>query len=425
MNRHITLMIGMLFVVVFVASVEAKTPATKIPHLYQMSHTPSGVRKILRELIKRTMTRHPALKRARLRLEGLKKTASVSGAWPNINLTYQREQLFPPVGQDTLGGQVTIPLGGSPFRQKDVAKTFARLQKSYISLLSFRLQYIFLRTYGRLAQRRQQVQLAQHLLHALKRLRPILQARERGGKVAGIEFMRFRMAVEQQTQSIKRLQEQTQRLAWKIGRWTGLSAQQVLARVKHHSPASLQLRHRKAKQHPQLAYLSAQKTLYKAQLRLAQAKGWPKLSFSLAYLRQQAETANQPDGHGFVVGMSLPLPIFQRNQRGTQNARNQLQQSRLLFRQTQRQLKQRQLRTKKQYQQILVRQKRYQKKVIHRLPALLKAAQAAFEGGTSLTEFLTTYRSIIQYQQFGLRLQYTALSRALLLEEAYGNTYTR
>ena len=380
--------------------------------------------KTVGELLARVKKRHPTLVLARMKFSGLKKVAKVSGAWPNVSLGYQREQLFPAVGQDQLTVQLAIPLGGRTFRKKDVAVKMSHLQKLLLKGLQLRVSHLFLKRYYRWLYLQKKIAVARQLSKQFRTLRGVLVGRIKGGSVAAMELTRFDLEVEQQRQKLRLLQESAKQLSLKISQQAGTSQAALPGIQASLLPVRARVRLPKLSKwvplHPWMRYLQARISLAKGRLHLARARAMPDLSVSLGYLRQEASGAGQPDSHGFMLGLSVPLPIFQRNQAGVQKARMVKRLSRRQLKVQSKVLTLRIVQAFQRYQRSAKRWKGYQKRVLSRIPKLLHAAQVSFRSGTSFSHFLSTYRSIEGYQQFGLSLQYQLRKVALTLEESLG-----
>lgn len=368
--------------------------------------------------------KHPLLRQARHTTQSLKKIADVSGAWPNIQLSYQREQILPSVGQDVAGLQVKVPLGGRTFRKRAWFQMRHKAHQAYTKWLSFRLRLRFSRLYFRKQKLHQKKRLAKRLLQKFKQLRHVLQARIRGGQIAAMELTRFDLEVEKQNHIIQQIHERILSLAQKMALQAGISVRQIsraaatLDRKKTYThPASVR------REHPELNYLKARIAVHQMQTRWAQAKAWPDVSVFLGYLRQEA--IQQPDSHGFSVNLGIPLPLFQRNRAGIRQAKLQLSLAKRRWYRKKNWLNKRVRHIYKQLQQSRMRWKRYQQRMSKHLPKLLQSVHVAFRGGASFASFLSTYRSIERYQQFGLTLQYAIHFRTLALEEAIGHVSIR
>ncbi len=68
--------------------------------------------------------------------------------------------------------------------------------------------------------------------------------------------------------------------------------------------------------HPRAARWEAEGDLREARLRAAEAEAWPDLEIGAG-----VRHFNESDEHSFVLGVSVPLPIFNRNQGGVEEAR--------------------------------------------------------------------------------------------------------
>jgi cobalt-zinc-cadmium efflux system outer membrane protein len=365
--------------------------------------------------------RHPLLVAAREKVSGFQRIVEVSGAWPNPQLSYQREQLFPPINQDTVGLGVFVPLGGRTFRKKEVAKKSLESQKAYVQLLWFRIRQRFLRMFFEWIALRDQVVLAENLMKRFGQFKSLLRGRVQGGQAAGLALLRFEIEMEQQAHKLRRDKEKSSLLLNRLALWTGLEKKRFLALQFSLFPEQKSIKKIFDQgKHIDLRYDRYQIAVVEAELRFAQAKAWPDLSVSISYLYQRSSLSGQADGHGFVAGITLPLPIFERNQENIQRARERLNLAKKAFLHRKQIFQKKAVYAQKRFQSMQKRWMEYQKGVSERLPQLLQGAQAAFLGGGSFSNFFETYRAIERYNRFGVALKHDVRTCLLDVEEMYG-----
>jgi cobalt-zinc-cadmium efflux system outer membrane protein len=260
--------------------------------------------------------------------------------------------------------------------------------------------------------------LSKKLWKQLKGFRPLLSARIKGGTLAAMELTRFSLELEQQRQLLLQTLSQASRLESQLKRWLRLSAGQRLTAFSRLPTPAVRVSPSFANPHPLLAYWKSVISSNQAKTRLQQALAWKDLSLSVAYLNQSTQGVIE---HGFVVGVSLPLPLFQRNQTGIRRAVLKTRLSRMQLQQTRWRLKKLLRFRFQQLQQTQKRLQQFEQRMSPRLPGLLRSAKVLFQGKGSLTTLLNVIRALSQYQKTGLRLRYQISLQALALQEVSGH----
>lgn len=364
----------------------------------------------------------PSLLLARKRLQGQKKSARQAGAFPNPSISYRREQLFPQQGQDEAGVQINIPLGASPWRQKDVAMARVRVQSWSVKLLLLRHSFRFLRDYFNLLHRVKRLRILEQSFRRFQGIERIVKVRVQEGKLPGAYRLRLLLEMRQRESQIERLkaqmEQQGRQLGYRIGqRDVPVLPQGSLVPSSYQLPAVTKELLDKL---PPLQHAKAQSRLAKEQRRLAYARAWPNLQLALGYLHSDNTSQNQQDGHGFYLGISVPLPFFQRNQYRTQQALQSLRVARykitLLLQQYRYQMEQ----SQRQLRKARSRLTRYQANVSGQIRSLLRSAKAAFVGGTSVQAYLDMQLTAERLQLYELSLQKDIRQFSLQLHQLMG-----
>lgn len=377
----------------------------------------------LPEVLSRLEQHHPELVLLRKKLVGWKRAARGAGAWPNPSISYMREQLFPLQSQDNVGVQFVFPLGGSPGRQAGVVWAEVKVLQRSLELMRIRIGFRWLRAYYSLHNERQQWLLAGEMLGHLRRLGGIVQARAKAGRLAPVEWLQWDLETTQRQirwEADRAIwQQKGMELAKQLGLWDGVLVPQG-SLTPERQDIWIQSQMAKLAQAPQILYIKAQQELAQAQMGLAHAKAWPDLQVSLGYMYQNNTTSTPAESHGFYAGISLPLPLWDRNQHAVAKAsafkrlavvreqwllRNMRWEIRTLFR---------------RWLDAHQRWEHYRKQVSRRLPDLLRAADAAFLGGGRVENYLQAYRSVESFRRSELLLQREMRMLSLQLYERLG-----
>ena len=364
----------------------------------------------------------PKLLLARKRLQGNKRSTRYAGAFPNPSIAYRREQLFPQQGQDEVGIQLTIPLGGSTWRQKDVASAKVQVQSWSVKLLHLRHKFRFLRDYFNLLHQVMKLRILVRSYHQFQQLQGVVKVRVQEGKLPGVYLLRLGLEMQQRQSQIDRLRAIIERKGRQLGFQVGQKHQPIIPTgplVPGFSQLPVVTRDLLT-QLPPLQHAKAQSKLAKEQQRLAFAKAWPNLQLDLGYLHANNTSQSQPDGHGFYLGISVPLPIFQRNQYNTKRTTQTLHVARYKVRLLLRQYRNQIMLRKRQLKGSRTRWQSYKRNVSGRIKNLLRSAQAAFIGGTSVQAYLDMQLTAERLQLFELSLQNDIRMSSLQLHKLMG-----
>lgn len=351
----------------------------------------------------------PVLVELRKKIAGWQRSARYVGAWPNPSISYNREQLFPLQSQDSVGVQFTFPLGGSPRRQSEVATSQVHLLQKSLDMRLLQQRFVFLQAYFGLLYTKQTWQLEGDMLGHLRRLRQVVHARIKAGRLAEAQGLRWDLELQQRQirweAQQARWQQQGAELARQVGWHDGILVPQSALLPETPEPKRFHRSMAKLSNSPQVQYIRAQQALAQAQTKLAHAQAWPDLQVSLGYMYQHNSASAPTNSHGFFAGISLPLPSLDRNQYEISKARES---HRLAAWREQFWLRKMQWeipRLLQQWQGAYQRWQLYQVRVSQRLPALMRSAHAAFVGEGSVDSYLQAYQAVEQYHKADISLQ--------------------
>lgn len=285
----------------------------------------------LRDVLRLTLLRNPELSAFTFELRAAEARTIQAGVLPNPALSAELENIGG-TGSTTKGGRATeatlqlsqlIELGGKRAKRMRLAglerdltswdyeikrlEVLTEAKKAFVDVLA---------TAERLA-------FTADLLRLSEQVQRTVSARVQAGKVSPIEETRTRVTV-----STARLQAQQarsshaaakKRLAALWGSTTPLF-EGVSGSLETTAPIpSLEAFAAQVQKNPDIARWAAEMDARRAQVEVARSRAVPDLTVSggVRYLNETKETA-------FVLGLSLPLPLFDRNQGGILEAHTRL-----------------------------------------------------------------------------------------------------
>lgn len=172
--------------------------------------------------------------------------------------------------------------------------------------------------------------LRQQNLELLERFVAGVDKRVESGAVSPVQSTKVRVELAEARVALRRANRELQRSrATLAGLWSGdvtvLGAVELDAVVPQRLPPVTSLRST-LKHHPRLARWGTEKARREAVLQLARAEAWPDLELGMG-VRQFNET----DDHAFLLEVSLPLPVLDRNHGRIAEAEARLAQSDALY----------------------------------------------------------------------------------------------
>lgn len=320
----------------FVPGVQAETPALKtdpgksLPDKFEKETVAKDGVLTLPQAISLALAHNPELKASSWEERALEGRVFQAGRLPNPEITVETENFG---GSGTFTGlhsaETTVQLsqlvelgGKRPKRQnlsaleRDVARrdhtvkradVLARVTLAFVDVLS--------------AQERQG--LMEELLHLAEEAFNSTAERVKAGKVSPVEEIKAKVALSSSQIDLKQagyeLKGAWRRLSetWGATTPTFQKAQGDIDSVLPVPP--LEELEGLVFQNPDIARWAAAMDQHRAGVELEEAKGIPDLRVSLG-----TKYHHESDDRAFIVGVSIPLPIFDRNRGGVLEARNQL-----------------------------------------------------------------------------------------------------
>jgi cobalt-zinc-cadmium efflux system outer membrane protein len=273
----------------------------------------------------------PELAAARQALAAAQARERQAGAFPNPVLTYGREQTSR-TGESNAQNIVTLDqpleIGGQRGARRQAAGLVRAASEARLAAMGARIDYEVARSYATAAAAERRAGLAEVAAHAFGRAQRVSMARLAGGDVSG--YQNRRLQLEAARYAALRLEALVARdsavrtLASLIGLADSASSTSPLQLVDTLALAPLPLpvdslvaRALASRAELQAAQFDAQAGL--AEARLARAERIPTPVLSGGYKNERLTTGETLNG--FVAGVSLPLPLWDRRGGAVQAAR--------------------------------------------------------------------------------------------------------
>ena len=345
------------------------------------------------------LARNPALQAVKDRIDAAGGHYQQAAVWPNPQLNFSEEGL--PLGADDIGffsdqefivwGTQRLELGGKRHHRKEVAQTGIEITrtdlKDFIRLGKAQVQEAYLLT----AFSQKRASFSQEQLDSYYLIRETHQKRFEAGDVSGLSQMRIDL------EELRFLSALNQARTDFNSAWSNLAA---LIGWTEPLPASLRwqsneealtlslerLKELAVQTRPDLASFSFKETQKQQQVDLEKAQRIPDLTLGGGYKRDFGVNS-------FYASVTLPLPLFDRNQGSIQQAaadlrraRNQLLWKNLMIRSE----VEKSYRNYQEQQSTVTRVKR---DLLQRADTVLETTRASYEEGeSSLTDYLDALR---------------------------------
>ena len=285
----------------------------------------------LQQAISLVLAHNPELKASSWEVRALEGRVFQAGRLPNPEITVETEDFG---GSGALTGfhaaetrvqlSQLFEMGGKrPKRQnlsaleRDVAEhdhtvkradVLARVTLAFVDVLS--------------AQERQA--LMEELLHLAEEAFNSTAERVRAGKVSPVEEVKAKIALSSAQIDLKQAGYELKGAWWRLSETWGGTAAPTFQKAKGNIDSVLPVPPFEeleglVVQNPDLARWAAAIDQHRAGVKLEEAKGIPDLRVSLG-----TKYHHESDDRAFIAGVSIPLPIFDRNRGGILEARNQV-----------------------------------------------------------------------------------------------------
>ncbi|MBE7558460.1 TolC family protein [bacterium] len=287
----------------------------------------------LHDALYRTLGAHPALVAIRREVAAREAEALQAGLPPNPELEAEVEDILGgQSGEQDLGGvegaegtlllSQTIELAGKRMKRRLLAEAEADVAAWDLEARRLELVTETHAAFVEVLAAQERVELAARLVEVASRAHDTVSRRVEAGKVSPVETRRARVALETQRTDLATASEALEAARRRLAaQWGGEPVFSTVAGNLELMPPAPELAvlNDTLAQNPQLARWATEMAARRAALALAEARAVPDPSIGAG-----ARYYNETDNHAFVVGVSIPLPLFDRNQGNIAAARERL-----------------------------------------------------------------------------------------------------
>lgn len=241
-----------------------------------------------------------------------------AGAWPNPSLAWQREDLGPSGGetQDQLSASIALPLSGRPGLLSDAARLEGRAAEARTRSRYAAARARAIEAFTRLRAATARAELLGQSSAALHQVAAAIVVRERSGDASGYDRLRIELevaTVDEEAAAAKVAEQQARAEAALLLDVDAVPALEGPLAPPRALPAEGETRVR-----GEVEALALSAEAADAQLRAA-GRGWipePRVSAGAQRVRGEGRS-----GTGYLVGLEVPLPVFDHRQGDAGRAR--------------------------------------------------------------------------------------------------------
>lgn len=299
-----------------------------LPETFQESVNPLT----LAQALSYTLLRHPELVQFALEVRAKEAVTLQASLFPNPEITIDVEDFG---GRDDFkGGQSAettlqisqlFQLGGKIASQTQVASIDRDLsvwdyESKRLEILTHTTQ-----TFLTVLAAQEHLRLAEETFILAQQIFKIISAKVDAGKVAPVEGNRAKIPLSSSELAVTQAKQNLDSARKRLSLFWGNEDPQFSTAVGNfYEVTSIPTEYELLKQlpsHPEIARFSAEKAKYQAMIQSETAKSYPDIEFHAGVHYSNAE-----DSQSFLLGVSVPLPLFDRNQGGIAEARHRLSQ---------------------------------------------------------------------------------------------------
>lgn len=363
------------------------------------------------------------------RLEVIRKRLAVAqsetvgvGIWENPALSLDREQVMTSgtaADQSRFGVEWALPLTGKHGFRKAIAQAGLTAVEAQLDQETFMQVLEFRQAFARASYSDAQAEVLRESLGVFQRVERIVSTRTRTGESAGYDLMRLNVA--KMTLEARLIHAQATAREERA-RLSGLMGKSVEGALRVADPLVLppssDVLVDRAAERKDLTSLRAWQEQARLSERLARRQAWSDPSFSLGIVQASEPTVQ---GAGYLVGLSLPLPVFSRGQ--GELARAEAEANRLSVEETA--LRQRLSTEIPPVREALASRiaatRSFQREVLSRLPELLRTAEVSYqEGEASIVSLLDAHQTAVETRLQSLSILADTQNAILSLERLVG-----
>lgn len=355
--------------------------------------------------------------------------ADVIGAGIRANpvLEVAREQVFPAAGsseENRLGLQVPISLPGKRDRRVAIAQSGVAIAQARVQERLQELTLEFRSVYGEAYAAAARSDALAADLAGLRRIERVIEARAKAGESAGYDLIRVRLARSAAEARLASERAEAERLR---ARLVGMADLAATGSLKFATPAPLPpdddlityaMAHR-----AELLAVRAERARADQTIDLAQRLRWPDPAVAVG-LKHTSEPTSQ--GLGYTLGLTWPLPFFDRGQgeaarASAERERLGLQEAAIVAR-----VRNDVPAARKALQQRLDARARFERDALARLPEMTRIAETAYtEGDQGIVTLLDASQAALDTRLQAIDLALSVHSAQLELERQVGAPLTR
>lgn len=347
---------------------------------------------------------------------------AAAAAWPNPTLDYERERMrsSPRASEETWKIAQTFDLSGRRGLRQDAAERRLDATNAHNTARRGELTAEIRRQFHDALLTQQLVQATEAWVRRFILIESRIEKQASAGEASGYD--RRRLARERQTAEArlatgqaKRLR-QRERLAALIGRPVHELNGSPLPPALPALDAALE----KLEQRPELQILARRAEAAELENRAA-ARGWaPDVTLGVGTMKSDNGIATD---HGAIVSLSIPLPVFDRQQAGAQRAAAEAMAARAELGLAKYRAEGDLRGLHRQVERLTVAAADYRNQAAATVPELLRIAEAAYQGGEStLLELLDAYRGALDTETTALDLEWQARSARIDYDLLTGST---
>lgn len=351
------------------------------------------------------------------RIQQAQAEADETRLWPNPTLELGREKTGP--SRET-AWKLSQPLDVSGRRGLKQTAADQRLTATESETEGQRLQRSaeIRRAFYQLLQSQENVQAIRHWARRFDHIGGIVAQLTRAGEASGYDQRRLsrerQAALAKQHEAEAELERQRAQLEALLGQAVsdGVSGQ-----LRPETPPALNELEQGLNQHPTLLALQARSEATRAEQHASQ-RLFPELTLSIGGKQNQEPGQKQ---NGTLFSVSLPLPIFNRQQASQRHAAAQVLSAEAEYRLARQQHLAELRGLHRQTSQLTTSAERYRREAVTPSAELTRIAEAAYRAGeSSVLELLDAYKGALEAHLTALELEGKARQARIELEERAG-----
>ena len=329
-----------------------------------------------------------------------------AGRLPNPTLSYSRERVdgTPATLEQTWMLEQTFDLSGRRGRQREAATRRVAAVAAGNAARMIELAADIRRSFHDALYRQASIQATEAWMQRFTRIQGMVDKLARAGEASGYD--QRRLARERQTAEARLAAERAEqdRILARLAALTGAPAASPLAgELLPSAPLPVETVLARLDQRPDLQALSRRAQAADLDGRAARRGGIPDVTVGIG--PRFVDSASTQD-NGVALSLSVPLPVFDRQQAQQQRAAAEALQARAEYQLAKRRAEGELRGLYRQTESLRATAIDYRQQAMAASPELLRIAEAAYQGGeSSLLELLDAYRGTLETETTALELE--------------------